>query len=612
MDSKNVKKVRSGYRKKRRFRGNQFTDRKSNSIKPAEDVIEDLAIRPTICTTGSLDESTVSESRSASAKKLTPILNMANRTQTGKPYESKPSGFRLFDMQIFCDITSLLPCPECFCAELSLYEVNNKRYGNASFLKLKCNNCDWKYVFYTSRKAGRAFEVNRRIVYAFRAIGKGRSGATKFCGLMNMPPPLQSKAYKVQELHLNSAASKVAKESMTQAAAEIHFAVGAETLAEAPISADGTWQKRGHSSLHGITNIISMETGKVLDTEILTQFCKQCTLHENSVKLSLSYDIWRAEHSSKCTANFKGSSGAMEPAGIEAMFKRSVEKHKLLYTSLYCDGDSKSYDKVKEIYKAKYGKEVKRLQCVGHVQKRLGTALRRLKKEVKGIGGKGKLTNELVDKLQNYYGIAIRSNAGDIKKMKKAINASLFHCVATANTPHMHVHCPDGKESWCRFKKDVAANTKTYRPSKGIPLSVLKEVKPVYARLSEDRLLEQCLHGKTQNQNESLNAMIWDRAPKETFVGPKIIETAAYDAIANFNIGADAAIRILKELGVDPGEHMEAACSKTDTSRLKVADHQEKSIVKQRRKYLRGRKKRKIDSLDHQEGLQYGAGEFAS
>ena len=130
----------------------------------------------------------------------------------------------------------------------------------------------------------------------------------------------------------------------------------------------------------------------------------------------------------------------MEPAGIEAMLKQFVEKHKLLY-------------KVKEIYKAKYGKEVKRLQCVGHVQKGLGTALRRLKREAKGIGGKGKLINELVAKPQNYYGIAIRTNAGDIKKMKKAINASLFHCVATANTPHMHVHCPTGKESWCRFKK---------------------------------------------------------------------------------------------------------------------------------------------------------------
>ena len=34
----------------------------------------------------------------------------------------------------------------------------------------------------------------------------------------------------------------------------------------------------------------------------------------------------------------------------------------------------------------------------------------------------------MIDRLQNYYGIAIRSNVGDLDKMKKAIYASLFHC----------------------------------------------------------------------------------------------------------------------------------------------------------------------------------------
>ena len=33
--------------------------------------------------------------------------------------------------------------------------------------------------------------------------------------------------------------------------------------------------------------------------------------------------------------------------------------------------------------------------------KRVGTALRKLKKENKGMGGKGKLTDSLTDKLQN-------------------------------------------------------------------------------------------------------------------------------------------------------------------------------------------------------------------
>ena len=73
---------------------------------------------------------------------------------------------------------------------------------------------------------------------------------------------------------------------------------------------------------------------------------------------SLTYDLWRAEHSVKCTANFKGSSGAIESADIESIFTWSGDKHKLLYTSLYCGSDSKSHDRVKHIYKAHYGKEV--------------------------------------------------------------------------------------------------------------------------------------------------------------------------------------------------------------------------------------------------------------
>ena len=53
------------------------------------------------------------------------------------------------------------------------------------------------------------------------------------------------------------------------------------------------------------------------------------------------------------------------------------------------------------------------------------------------------------------------NNAGDLKN-GKAINASLFHCVATASTPHTHVHCPDGKESWGHFKKYATETTNTY------------------------------------------------------------------------------------------------------------------------------------------------------
>ena len=46
------------------------------------------------------------------------------------------------------------------------------------------------------------------------------------------------------------------------------------------------------------------------------------------------------------------------------------------------------------------------------------------------IDGKNKLTDSLIDKLQNYYGIAKRSNSGDWSGMKSAIYANCFHCIS--------------------------------------------------------------------------------------------------------------------------------------------------------------------------------------
>ena len=52
----------------------------------------------------------------------------------------------------------------------------------------------------------------------------------------------------------------------------------------------------------------------------------------------------------------------------------------------------------------------------------MGSALHRLVVEYKGkflsdskkISGTGRLTKKVIDKLQNYYGMAIRSNVGDL------------------------------------------------------------------------------------------------------------------------------------------------------------------------------------------------------
>ncbi|GFV95581.1 uncharacterized protein TNCV_4575821 [Trichonephila clavipes] len=45
-----------------------------------------------------------------------------------------------------------------------------------------------------------------------------------------------------------------------------------------PVAIDGTWQKRGHTSLNGVATAVSVDTGKVVDAEILS---RKCSCHFN-------------------------------------------------------------------------------------------------------------------------------------------------------------------------------------------------------------------------------------------------------------------------------------------------------------------------------------------
>ncbi|GFU74679.1 uncharacterized protein TNCV_2457461 [Trichonephila clavipes] len=77
-------------------------------------------------------------------------------------------------------------------------------------------------------------------------------------------------------------------------------------------------------------------------------------------------------------SNYKGSSGNMEAVGAFRIFERSLIKRDLQYTEYYGDGDSKGFLQVKDIYGEN---SVTKLECIGHIQKRVGSRLRKLKKE---------------------------------------------------------------------------------------------------------------------------------------------------------------------------------------------------------------------------------------
>ena len=66
-------------------------------------------------------------------------------------------------------------------------------------------------------------------------------------------------------------------------------------------------------------------------------------------------------------------------------------------------------------------------------------------------------------------------------------------------------------------------------------MDISATVYPAYNDLWKRENLSKCLHGRTQNTNESFNGIIWNRVPKVGHVGIDILSLGVYDAIAHFN-----------------------------------------------------------------------------
>ena len=68
----------------------------------------------------------------------------------------------------------------------------------------------------------------------------------------------------------------------------------------------------------------------------------------------------------------------MEAEGAVRMFSRSISTRHLKYITFVGDGDSSTYQVVKEAMNEKYGSRysVQKEECLRHVQKRMGNALR--------------------------------------------------------------------------------------------------------------------------------------------------------------------------------------------------------------------------------------------
>ena len=80
--------------------------------------------------------------------------------------------------------------------------------------------------------------------------------------MMDIPTPVSQKRYREHAVVINNQCIAKAQDSMRRARQEVRECYGAapDDIVDVTVSSDGTWQRRGFSSLFGAVFIIEHET----------------------------------------------------------------------------------------------------------------------------------------------------------------------------------------------------------------------------------------------------------------------------------------------------------------------------------------------------------------
>lgn len=127
------------------------------------------------------------------------------------------------------------------------------------------------------------YEINLRIIFVIRLLGVSLQGINLFCALMDIGKGLSKDAHDriVQHIHVaaNTMFDAMCLRVVKQEKEE-------NEKREMPcnnfkVPGDGSWKKRGFTSLFGVTTLIVYYSGKVIDLLVKSSFCKACITWKN-------------------------------------------------------------------------------------------------------------------------------------------------------------------------------------------------------------------------------------------------------------------------------------------------------------------------------------------
>ena len=208
----------------------------------------------------------------------------------------------------------------------------------------------------------------------------GQAGLEDFCGVMNLVPPVNKNTFKNTMKRIEKVSQEETDGVMNEETKRLKRGAKGENLEvkKLAVTVDETCQKRGFSSKNGAIFATSVETERVLSYKVLSVVYYDCC-SKPALKQGSGVREWWESYKSNCTINHDHQVGIWRQK-VPVVFFRSVEKRGLVCSIMVGDGEIVCNAAVVNALKKKYeDTQVMKEECVGHIQKRIGTSLREYK-----------------------------------------------------------------------------------------------------------------------------------------------------------------------------------------------------------------------------------------
>jgi len=248
-------------------------------------------------------------------------------------------------VSVFAAISELAICKVCK-RNLNFEETGTRGLGFKIVIKCAYGT----HLIDSGPLRNTGYEINHRIIFAMRLLGIGLQGLNLFVSLMDMGKELSKGTYDTVVQHIHEC-TKLVFDAMCLRVVEQEKKVNEKRerpLLDFKVSGDGSWKKRGFTSLYGVTTLIASFSGKVIDLVVKSSYCQTCIAWKGKEQTE-EFKNWYETHEEECSANHIGSAGKMEVDSIKEMFSASERKYGVRYMNYIGDGDSKNFKAILDL-----------------------------------------------------------------------------------------------------------------------------------------------------------------------------------------------------------------------------------------------------------------------